>query len=115
MPAVVSRTWSSVSGLAVLPAAKPGSTAFTRMPYSASSSANPLVRRSSAVFDRQYGATERRILRAAPEEMLITEPPRPDATICRATPCVSRNGARRLMSMMRSHSAASMSSRKPLG
>ena len=53
MPAVVASTCASVSGLAVEPGAKPGSTALTRMPNSASSIAKPLVSRSSAVFEVQ--------------------------------------------------------------
>ncbi len=50
---VTAFTCASVRGLAVLPAAKPGSTALQRMPYSASSTAKPLVSRSSAVLEME--------------------------------------------------------------
>jgi len=57
----------------------------------------------------------RRMRRAAPDEMLTMLPLTFSAIISLAKPRETRNGARRLTSKMRSHSAASMSTRKPLG
>jgi len=51
MPDVILRMYGSESGLTTLPGAKPGSTALTRMPCSASSSAIVRLRPSRPALD----------------------------------------------------------------
>ena len=62
------------------------------MPCSASSSAKPLASRSIAVFDVQYGTEPLRIVRAAPDETITTEPRTALSTMRRVIDWVTRKG-----------------------